>query len=812
MYRSVTAALAALLCASPLAAQPDVSGPEEPEATPAPSAEEEDVNVEVAEDSAPEDPRDGADAELDAAEDYAEGGYDDELPADEFEPPPELPPQEIQIEGKDLSKLSGSGHSMGKKELERFEHDDAHSVLLRVPGVYVRGEDGYGLRPNIGFRGANSDRSKKLTLMEDGVLFGPAPYSAPAAYYFPLMTRMVGVDVYKGPSAIRYGPNTIGGAIDLRTRPIIDDGGEVDVAYGSYNYGKVHGHYSLMNDRMGLLVEGAHVRSDGFKSLPGDGSTGFRKNEFMAKWMVMGDFDAPVYQELEVKVGYADEVSNETYLGLTDDDFQRNALRRYAGSQRDQMVYSRTQLAVTHRLDLSREQKLVTTIYRNDFERAWTKLNRFGERGTDSFGNPSASTTGDLSAVLAAPTGRRQIFYDVLRGAEDSATSQETLMIGTNDRKYVSQGIQLLGTWESGGNSWFKHRLEYGLRYHYDEIERFHTEEGFLMVGGRLRSDNGPTIITTKNRGESRAVAMHVLDDLTFGNLMVSPGVRAELIHTQFSDSTPATTNGVAVAGGDLATVFVPGVGAFYAIVPTFGVLAGVHRGFSPVPPGRHLVTEGANPKPERSVNYEAGARWAERRSSAEVIGFYNDYQNLTAQCAFSGGCPENQLDEQIDAGSARIYGVEVSAAHAFKLDQESALQIPGRLAYTFTQTELLDTFESADPQLGDVEDGDELAYVPEHQLSLTAGVENRTFGAHASFTYVSEMRETASQGKIEDGEGTDPYAILDLAGAYNVTKRGQVYLRVDNVFDNRYITSRRPFGARPGRPRIFQVGFKYRL
>ena len=71
---------------------------------------------------------------------------------------------------------------------------------------------------DIGLRGANPDRSAKLTLMEDGVLMGPAPYSAPAAYYFPLTTRMTAVEVFKGPASIRYGPNTIGGAINLRVK------------------------------------------------------------------------------------------------------------------------------------------------------------------------------------------------------------------------------------------------------------------------------------------------------------------------------------------------------------------------------------------------------------------------------------------------------------------------------------------------------------------------------------------------------------------------------------------------------------------
>ncbi len=91
-------------------------------------------------------------------------------------------------------RVAGSAHVIGEEELELYEADDIHQVLGKVPGVYVRGEDGFGLRPNIGIRGANSDRSAKIVLLEDGVLLGPAPYSAPAAYYFPMATRLVGVD------------------------------------------------------------------------------------------------------------------------------------------------------------------------------------------------------------------------------------------------------------------------------------------------------------------------------------------------------------------------------------------------------------------------------------------------------------------------------------------------------------------------------------------------------------------------------------------------------------------------------------------
>src|SRR5688572_29983285 len=154
-------------------------------------------------------------------------------PAPEAAPEAAAPPTEVTIVGTSVAKTAGSAHIVKKRDLERSEYDDAGAILQQVPGVYVRQEDGIGLRPNVGIRGANPDRSKKLTLMEDGILFGPAPYSAPAAYYFPLMTRMTYVRVMKGPSALAYGPHTVGGAIDFVSRPIPEQAsGAIDVAVG----------------------------------------------------------------------------------------------------------------------------------------------------------------------------------------------------------------------------------------------------------------------------------------------------------------------------------------------------------------------------------------------------------------------------------------------------------------------------------------------------------------------------------------------------------------------------------------------------
>ena len=79
-----------------------------------------------------------------------------------------------------------------------MKFSDIEEAMSVLPGVTIQSEDGYGLRKNIGLRGTNPHRTKKINVLEDGVPVAPAPYSAPAAYYFPSISRVMTIDVYKG--------------------------------------------------------------------------------------------------------------------------------------------------------------------------------------------------------------------------------------------------------------------------------------------------------------------------------------------------------------------------------------------------------------------------------------------------------------------------------------------------------------------------------------------------------------------------------------------------------------------------------------
>ena len=689
-------------------------------------------------------------------------------------------PVEISVVGTRIARTPGSAQVVKRAQLERFEYDDPHAPLTQIPGIYVRQEDGVGLRPNIGIRGGNPDRSKKLTLMEDGVLFGPAPYSAPAAYYFPLVTRMVAIKAIKGPSAIAFGPQTVGGALDFITRSIPAlPSGALDVGVGDYGYYKTHGHFGASNEQFGFLVEGIRLHTDGFKELAG-ADTGFTRNEWMVKTSYVLDPWAKTSQQFLLKLGYSDEVSNETYLGLTDDDFRENPNRRYPASSLDQMRNHRSSLVFSHIVGAPASKlKLTNTAYRHDYARTWRKLNRF----------QSAS----LSDVLRDPGSPANAeYYAVLTGEADSVTAGQTLLVGPNDRRFVSQGVSSKLDFEAVTGS-LTHRVEAGVRLHNDSIARRHSESGYLVVAGELVPDGQAVQVTTANEASTWALALHGIDAVTWQSLTLTPGVRLEAIDAELDDRLTedrATNRFVAV---------MPGAGVYWAVLQQLGLLGGVYRGFSPPPPGDDV-------EPEYSVNYEAGARLSGRETQAELIGFYNNYQNLTNICTFSGGCVGNQLDQQFDAGGAHIYGFEAYLAHELSW---GSVEFPVTGAYTYSRGEFGNTFDSADPIYGQVEAGDETPYLPRHQANGTFAVEWSHAGAAAAVNYVSEMREEAGSEPYSQAWVTDDLLTVDVGSKVMPFKGLTIYGNIRNLLDTQRITSRRPYGARPNAPRWLQFGAK---
>ncbi len=694
----------------------------------------------------------------------------------------------------DPFRTGGSVQRLSAATLDAYDYDDPNSALLQVPGVYVRQEDGFGLRPNIGLRGTSADRSKKITLMEDGVLFGPAPYSAPAAYYFPIFSRMVGVEIFKGPAAVLYGPNTIGGAINLLTREVPTEAeGAFELSYGRFQYRRAHFHYGGSTRHAGILFEGVHLGSNGFKELDeGDPDTGFSRSEFMLRGFVQSTPGGSLFQRLELKLGFSRERSNETYLGLSDDDFRANPYRRYASSQRDRMTWWRTQVQLRHHLVVGEHFDLVTTAYRHDFQRTWRRLNRF--RGERDGRSPS------LFDTLNSPTGARDSYYRVLTGERDSSEfgADHDLLVVDNARSFISEGIQteLHATFGRA----VEQEITFGLRLHHDEIDRDHVERAYSMSAQNLVDlGEDPTTITD-NVGSATALAVHAAYSLDYSGLTLKPGLRVETIRATLRDEL---AEGGPRESSQTYVVALPGLGATYAFTEHFAVLAGVHRGFSPLAPGA-----GDDVNVETSISYEAGVRYQDESSglNAELIGFVNDYQEFVTQCGGSGGCDAMDLDRQFNAGDVLIGGLELQAGYVLRLPRQ--LQMPLHLSYTFTRASFRTDFsQSADPQLGTVRSGDPVPYVPEQQWSLQLGLTAEGWGVHVSATYVGEMAEIA-----DDSIRTDDYLIADITGSYRIHDRFDVTLRLENITNAQPLVSRRPFGARPNRPFMVQLGVEVDL
>ena len=706
---------------------------------------------------------------------------------------------------EDVIDVTGAVSVITAEALDEFKATDVQRVLRQAPGVSIQVEDGYGLRPNISIRGTPAERSSRITLLEDNILIAPAPYSAPSAYYFPTFGRINRVEVLKGPASITQGPYTMGGALNLISTPIpASSQGMLLGEYGSDDTWRAHGWYGGGNDKARFLAETHQWQSDGFQSIDrSDSDTGFEKSDYVAKLQFNNDPASSTRHFLDIKLQSSEEQSRQSYLGLTDADFRRDSKRRYGVSVEDEMDNEHSQVVLSWRMEFDNGANLTVTGYNNETERAWYKTEGIdfdGSENAQEFSRTSWARVVEavnLDQSIGAVSARDMAA--ILDGAD---TAPGSIQLRNNSREYYSRGVQAAMDWELAGPN-TRHTVQVGVRYHEDEEDRLQRNDTWQQRDGRLVLNDVGLLGNAGNRVQNaKAWSAFIHDRIEWNAWTFTPGLRFESIDLSRVDydtsgEDPASRNpdNVKSVRSNEVDVWIPGIGLLFDFNDELRLVAGVHRGFS---------TPGNKPgvDPEESVNYELGLRWTSGRVALDVMGFYNDYENLVGVCTNSSGA-DCEPGDSFNGKGVSVPGIEVSFYAG--LENDTGWAFPVNLTYTWMDAEFQDSFDS--DFFGEVMKGDPVPYIPNQQARASLGAEFGKFAGYISYTFVDGVCTQAACGAFEKTEAAH---LFDLGLHYRLNERWEIYGIGENLADEVYIAGRDPYGARPDKSRSFTMGVRF--
>ena len=467
----------------------------------------------------------------------------------------------------DRSRQTGAVVVITREEIERLQPSSTEDVLRRIPGINVKTEEESAVVSNIGIRGLSASESKSLVL-EDGVPVAPGLFIGNDRYYNPRIQRMEGVEVLKGSSSLRYGPSTIGGVINYKTKT--PEGVAVSTRIGSFNTREATleaGGRSLSGDAYAGLVA-TKARSDGFLDRDYD----------MTDLMLKAGSAIGENQNLGVKFSWYENDANISYRGMFLQDYRDG--RTYNPAPDDYFLTDRRAFDINHEWFLSDQATLQTLVY-------WSEMTR-------DYWRYSVDTA-------ASNAAGRWVYTDSLTG-----TNRSFERLGAETRLMLDHNLFGLMS-----------EAEFGLRFMQEESDDKRI---------RATRDQDRTGINDRHLEDSaESVAAYVQNRFVLSErLAITPGLRVESYEQK---RKVLTDNGASETTSN--TEWLPGIGFTYQLMPAAQLYGGAYRAFSPASNG--VALDGLVDQKldgERSDNYEFGLRGSNGAYTYDVTAFYMNFDN----------------------------------------------------------------------------------------------------------------------------------------------------------------------------------------
>jgi len=455
-------------------------------------------------------------------------------------------------------------------------------ALRGTPGLQVQENNGTGgsdISLNVGVRGLTSRLSPRSTILMDGVPLSVAPYGQPQLSMAPLsMGNIQSIDVIRGGSAVRYGPQNVGGVINFISKEIPKTfGGGVS----TQTEGAAHGGLkTLTSASVGGTADNGFGAELLYSGLHGQGYRDNNDNTDIDDFMLKTQYAFTPKDELLANFHYY-TASAGMPGGLSAEQYKENPFqskRRF-----DQFEGRRQDMSFKYRHQEDDSQFELLTYFTKSF------------RSSDIASDGTGANAG-RSRFSAAP------------------------------RNYTTYAIepsysQLFHLWSTA------HEVTVGYRYLNETSDEKGYRSGWYDPNTTLSAPDSRANYYQHTSGGTAAHAAYIDDAINFGNWTVTPGLRYESIRTHVGDSFAD------IEREKQYSEPLPSLNVTYHLSDEWKLFANANTSFGSLQ--YFQLTRGGNHgqpapglEPEKARTYEIGTRYDDTQLKAELTAFYIDFDN----------------------------------------------------------------------------------------------------------------------------------------------------------------------------------------